>query len=146
MSPWEGAESRCVPRARTSAWISTGEPFEGKGASGVAVVLDPNPQAVGVFFCLLSAVALVRVSARKLAPLQARWPEGPPTQRCARRCRDWACRFLAPSCPGRNAAVCLCVLLEIPRVVPCAMLLMLPIGAEPPGRCWCLGGNEERIW
>jgi hypothetical protein len=77
MRPWEGAESRCVPRARIPVWISTGELFEGTGTSGVAVVLDPDPQAVGIFFCLL-------------------------------------------------AAVCLCVLLEIPRIVPCAMLPTLP--------------------
>src|SRR5262245_40697826 len=49
MLPWEGAESRHEPQARTPAWFSTGEPFEGKGASDVVVVLEPQPHEVGVF-------------------------------------------------------------------------------------------------
>lgn len=49
MSPWEGAESRDVPRARTPAWISIGEPFEGKGTGAVVGVFDSDPQ-VGLGF------------------------------------------------------------------------------------------------
>ena len=49
VTPWEGAESRSVPRARKPAWFSTEEPFEGKGASDVVVALTPNLIRLGFF-------------------------------------------------------------------------------------------------
>jgi hypothetical protein len=41
-----------LPQARTPAWFSTGEPFEGTGASS-AVVLDPNRARLGFFLAVV---------------------------------------------------------------------------------------------
>jgi hypothetical protein len=115
-----------VPRAKIPAWIAPGEPFEGKGASGVAVVLDPTPSAVGGFFCLLSGVALVLLSPQPSAPPLATWPEGITSTAVRLSFPRLGLPPPGPLMAARDVAVASYVLRKTPRVVPCILLPMLP--------------------
>ena len=128
-----------MPRARIPAWIAPGEPFEGKRASGVAVMLDLTPSAVGVF---LSSVALVLLSSQPSAPALATWPEG--IASTAARLPLLGLPPPGPLMAARDVAVASYVLRKTPRVVPCLLLPMLPLGRSRlggSGASWALRRN-----
>ncbi len=124
-----------MPRARIPAWISLGEPFEGKRASGVAVMLDLTPSAVGGVFCLLSSVALVLLSPQPSAPPLATWPEGIASTAARLSFPRLGLPPPGPLMAARDVAVASYVLRKTPRVVLCILLPMLPWVRS------CLGGS-----
>ena len=124
------------------AWIAPGEPCEGKRASGVAVMLALTPSAVGGSVSWL--VSLSCSSPQPSAPPLATWPEGiaSTAARLSFPLLDLLLsgRLLA----ARDVAVASYVLRQTPRVVPCILLPMLPLGRSRlggSGASWALRRN-----
>jgi len=90
--PWEGAESRGMPRARRPALHSAETSFRGKGAA--ACLCRPRPFQVGVFFCVLLPVPCAIAS---FLPCGGRGGEGEASRGSSRSVAS-----LCPPYPRRN--------------------------------------------
>ena len=83
-------------------------------------------QRLGLFFCLLSGVALVLLSPQPSAPPLATWPEGIAAMAVRLSFPRLGLPPPGPLMAARDVAVASDVLRNTPPVVPCLLLPMLP--------------------